>query len=492
MLSASSCRCMPKRASYWIATANAPARPPLDASIQTDVVIAGAGIVGLTAAALLAKAGKHVVVLEKGAIAAGVSGQTTAKVTLQHGLIYHRLVKDFGQDRAAIHVDANRAGQDFIREHAPPSADWTEADSYVYATQADRAEEMHAEVETCRQLGLPVTWQDDTELPFDTVGAVRMEDQAHFHPRHHLLELARRAEAAGAIVYEQTPVTGIRSGAPNAFQTPHGTVTAPHGIIATHVPILDRLGYVMRMQVRREYVAVGASTLPMHGMYVNCHDPRRSARPIPGEDDTAKRFGAMRDFAKQLDMDVEYEWSTQDYYPTDGVPLIGRYHATSGTLLTATGMQSWGMTMGTAAGIMLRDILLEGRSPWQALYDPFAPMRLAKALVQREQFGLAATALGGLVGRRLGRADAKALAAGDGRIIDDGLHKLAVCRTRGGKLHAVRAACTHMGCIVAWNNGEQSWDCPCHGARFAPDGAVLRGPATRPLAEAEVPEGVKP
>ncbi|HET6399660.1 MAG TPA: FAD-dependent oxidoreductase, partial [Candidatus Thermoplasmatota archaeon] len=333
-------------------------------------------------------------------------------------------------------------------------------------------------------------------------GAVRFDRQYHFHPRQYLLSVLEAATEAGAMVHESTPVSEIREGDPCEVVTTGGVLRARHVIVATNAPINEKSFYVMRMQAKREYVVVAKGAKVLRGMYVNCDEPRRSVRPYQGslvfageshpvgkEAPTESHYEALRSFATRFGaQDVTHQWSTQDYYPTDDVPMVGRYGATSRYLWTATGFRAWGMTMGTAAAMMLTDLVTKGESPWSALYDPFRADRLLTALGQKAQYQLIGTAVDGLIGRRLKPYGQGDLQPGEGRVMDAGVHKVAVCRDRDGQLHSVVARCSHMGCIVSWNTAEQSWDCPCHGSRFAPSGAVLRGPATKPLEPAREPD----
>jgi glycine/D-amino acid oxidase-like deaminating enzyme/nitrite reductase/ring-hydroxylating ferredoxin subunit len=476
-----------------------------------DVCVVGGGIVGLTAAYHLALAGKSVVLLERNQVVSGVSGKTTAKVTLQHGLYYDGLVKRYGRKRAMLHVEANTAGAQAIESlQASLGADasYTKAPSYVYTEDPKQVGQLEAEAATCRDLGLPASFTTETELPFAVAGAVRFEGQAHFHPRKYLLALAQAAERLGVVIHEGTHVTGLDDGEPCKVSTDRGDVRAKHVVVATNVPINERSFYVMRMQVKREYAAAGRATgRRIEGMYVNCDEPRRSVRPYAGEagmlvfsgeshhvakhQETEGHYEALAEFSGTFGVqELEYRWSTQDYYPIDEVPMVGRYGPTTRHTYTATGFRAWGMTMGTAAGLMLTDLVVKGSSPWSDLYDPFTAARLLKPLARPDTYHLVGTAVEGLVGRRLKPYGAGDLEPGEGRVMDAGMHKVAVCRDRQGQLHSVMAKCSHMGCIVSWNTAEQSWDCPCHGSRFSPAGEVLRGPATKPLEPAKEPDAV--
>lgn len=496
--------------SLWIATAPSGPRPPLERSVEADVAIVGAGIVGVTAAYLLAREGKSVVLVERGRILEGVTGKTTAKVTSQQGILYHSLVQRFGRERAELHVEASEASRSLIRKlvrDLKADARYVEAPSYVFTQDPRQVATLQKEADTARELGLPASFTEETELPFPVEGAVRFDRQAHFHPRRYLTAVANAAVQAGASIHEHTPVVGLDDGEPCTVTCAKGKVKAKHVLVTTNVPILDRAYFVTRMEVQREYALAFPSTgKVLKGMYVNCDDPRRSVRPyagddgpmlvvsgekhIPGKSDpTEAHFEALAGWAQQhFDVGpLAYRWSTQDYYPIDEVPFIGRHSPTAQHTFTATGFRAWGMTQGTFAAQMLADLVVHGKSAWSDLYDPFSAARALKQLARPALYREAGISVEGLVGRRLQHDPAGQLAPGEGRVMNAGLSKVAVCRDRDGQLHALSAACSHMGCIVGWNTAEQSWDCPCHGSRFAPDGMVLRGPATQPLEPAKEP-----
>ncbi|HYF25791.1 MAG TPA: FAD-dependent oxidoreductase, partial [Baekduia sp.] len=274
-------------------------------------------------------------------------------------------------------------------------------------------------------------------------------------------------------------------------------VRAAYVVLATHLPFLDQGGFFARCHPEREYaMAVALEGTVPRGMYISAEQPSRSVRQHPfddgellilaGEshktgqdDDTEARFDALAAFAHERFevRGIDFRWSTQDYMPVDRVPFIGPLRRGTDRLYVATAFQKWGMTNGTAAGIVLADRILGRDNAWSALFDParITPRASAKEFV-KENVNVARRFVQDRVTQRSG-IDPDELAPGEGAVVRDGLRQVAVSRAGDGTLQRVSARCTHMGCIVRWNPAERSWDCPCHGSRFAADGAVLEGPA---------------
>jgi glycine/D-amino acid oxidase-like deaminating enzyme/nitrite reductase/ring-hydroxylating ferredoxin subunit len=490
--------------SLWIADTGAPARQPLTKDIHVDVAIVGAGIVGLTLAYLLKDDDLDVAVLEKNRILEGVTGKTTAKVTTQHNVVYRPLADRFGREVARQYALANQEAQLEIArliKKVGVDADYKKAPSFVYTRSQKHLKALKEEARLAADLELPASFTTQTELPFDVEGAVRFEDQAHFHPRKYLLALAREAERSGCRIYESSPALHVDDGRPCKVDTPAGRVTARYVVVATHVPITDKRYFVHRMRPRREYViATPLRGGGLTGMYVNHEEPRRSIRPyeddesgpmliIAGEDHATGARGDQDHFARLVDFaqehfeiaPVKYRWSTQDYYPFDGLAMVGTFSPGSKHVMTATGFAAWGMTQGTLAAIILAGEITGRQSAWRELYGPYGATRVMRDMVDPEMWKTGAHVVKEFVGQRIKKSTLEELRPGEAQVADIDGRKVAISRDEDGVLHKVSAKCTHMGCIVAYNQTERSWDCPCHGARFARDGRVLRGPSTRPL-----------
>ncbi len=486
--------------SYWIATSPTTSYAALTSDVAVDVAVVGAGIVGITTAFLLTQAGRRVALLEADEVVAGVTGHTTAKVTSLHGLIYADLLESRGEERARLYGEANEAGLAMIMRLAEDrqlECELEEATAYTFATTTDERSSVEHEASTAASLGLPATFVDEPPLPFRTEGAVAFSRQARFHPRKYLLPLVA-AVARSGLVHQHTRVVSVKGGSPCEIRTESGRlVTADDVVVATHAPIVNDALLVARASAHRGYaIAIAAGEWVPDGMFINAESSRsvRGARMgerevlivsgeghMVGEGERSSEAWEVLERWAQEELgagDALFRWSTQDYYPLDRVPFVG---ALEKHVYTATGFGGWGMTGGTAAALLLSDLVAGRESPWEDLFDPRRlQLSTVPALVRKGLHDATA-----FVGARFSRVpESKTLdelAPGDARIVHLDGGRVAAHRDETGELHVVSATCTHLGCLVAWNEAEGSWDCPCHGSRFDVDGAVLNGPATAPL-----------
>ncbi|GAA4802716.1 FAD-dependent oxidoreductase [Streptomyces ziwulingensis] len=498
--------------SYWIDTAPGRPRPALAEDLEVEVAVIGAGVAGLCTAFELARAGRRVAVLEAGQVAAGVTGHTSAKLTAQHTLIYDKLRRTRGPEGARLYA---RSQTEAI-EHAAAlvaelgiDCDWETRSAYTYVRDAGRVDEVRAEAAAAKEAGLPASFVTGTGLPFPVAGAVRVDGQAQFHPRKYLLALADAIEALGGRIFERTVVHGLDEGEPCRLSTGTGvSVRAADVVVATHYPIFDRALLFARLAPRRELVVAGpiAADRDVDGMYITPDEGTRSVRTAPldgdpgrrllivtgehftpGTGDTRERFDRLTTWARTHFPGVEpvHTWATQDIDPTDTVPLVGPLHPGAKHTWVATGFGGWGLSGGMMAGLLLTAQITGRESAWSGLYDPRrlrSQVREAPQLLKTQ-----AKVAGHFVGDRLKPAPpVDALPPGEGAVVRVDGHRVAVYRDEDGALHAVSPRCTHLGCLVDFNAAERAWECPCHGSRFATDGTVLEGPATKPLERRDI------
>ena len=490
--------------SVWIATSDEPAFAAVEAPLEVDVAVLGAGIAGLTTALLLKYAGVRVAVLEAGGVCRATTGHTTAKVSAQHGLIYDTLRSKFGRDSAWAYAQANLGAVDVIeaivREHQI-ECDWERRAAYAYTEQDSNVRQIEQEVDAAREAGLPASYTEQTDLPWAVKAAVRFDDQAQFHPRRYCLALARLVDGDGSHVFERTRALDVEDASPCLVKTEREDVRAAFVVLATHLPFLDQGAFFAKCHPEREYALAVALDQPVpRGMYLSVEQPTRSIRQHPfgddellilsgdshksgQDDDTEQHYGALRRFAAErfAVRSVAYRWSTQDHMSVDQVPYIGRLRRTSERLYVATGFNKWGMTGGTLAGVVISDQILGRENPLTELFDPnrVKPLASARQFVT-ENVNVARRFVGERITKRRS-AGAEDLAPGEGQVASMAGKQVAISRDENGMLHAVSARCTHLGCIVNWNTAEQTWDCPCHGSRFAQDGSVIEGPAVTAL-----------
>jgi glycine/D-amino acid oxidase-like deaminating enzyme/nitrite reductase/ring-hydroxylating ferredoxin subunit len=473
-----------------------------------DVVVVGGGIAGLTTAWLLKRAGKKVAVLEMNRLLTGQTGQTTAHLTELLDTPYYELISDFGEKGARLAATSSRASIEQIATLAQElgvDCGFQRVPMFRYAETEDELRDLRKEVDAAKQVGLRASFTQDVPVPYPVKGALRLEDQALFHPRRYLLAMAERIEGDGCFIFEQTRVVDVQDGTPCRVVTDRGTVTATDVVEATTTP-LNRLFLHTKLYPYRTYAVAAPLERPFEaGLVYDSQDPYHYIRPqridgvdyliVGGEDhkvgheeETDKHFKALEEYTlRRFPVSrISHRWSGQVIEPADGLAYIGRNSASRHTWV-ATGFSGTGMTWGTLSGMILSDLILGRQNPYAALYDATrVKVRAgAKDFIQEN-----ADVAFRFVVDRLSRPDGRKLsdvAPGEGKILEVDGHKVAVYREESGACHAVSPVCTHVGCHVHWNNAERSWDCPCHGARYSPTGKVLNGPAVKDLASRPLP-----
>lgn len=496
--------------SLWMDTTPETDYPKLSEDLTVDVAVIGGGISGLITALVLARAGKSVAVLEADRIGTATTGHTTGKVSVLQQITYTTLASKHGEAGAKAYGEANQAGLKTVKELIERygiDCDAASHANYTYATERDSLGTLKDEADLMKRIGLPASLVTNVPLPFKTVGAVTLPDQLALHSRKLLIGLARAITEEGGRVFEQTRVTGADDASkdkPASVRADGGTITATDVVIATNAPTIDKGFYFTRNHPTRSYlIAVRLNGELPDGMYINADQPTGSLMPITvdgteyllvgGEgheaearSDVRQRYQRLERFAREhFDvLSVDYRWSTQDSKTIDEMPYVGPAGPRSKHLWMITGLRKWGLAGGPAGALILKDAILGQPNPWARYYSPnrFKPLAGAgKFLNENMQTGLL------YVKQRLqGGGSLADLAAGDGMVIRQDGERVAVFKDDEGELQAVSAVCTHLQCLVEFNDGDRTWDCPCHGSRFATDGSVLQGPAKQPLPKKQV------
>ena len=485
--------------SLWLHTVEPTGYPVLYGEMEVDVAVLGGGIAGLIAALLLKRDGARVALLEAERVGAGVTGNTTAKVSALQQTVYRELRRRHGSEGAAAYGAASAAGVEMIAELAAEEGidcDLERRDAFTYAAEEKERGAIESEHEAAREAGLRVELVEGPDLPFETHGAVCLPDQLQIHPLRYVQGLASRLDGDGSSVFERTRALRVESGNPCRVESEAGLVTAAQVVVATHYPLLDRSLFFARLEPVRSYCVAARAEGPLpQGMSISAGGATRSIRSygdlliVGGEGHTTgarnaspERYRRLEEFAARhwAGVSVSHRWSAQDPVSWDLLPVIGRYHPRSEHLFVMSGFQKWGLASAAFGGRIVSDLIAGRKSPWA---ERFNPSRLGVRGLPRLAQVNAKVAVD-FVGDRAVPALRKNVAdlpRGEARVVRDGLGKTGVFRSDDGTLHGVSLRCTHLGCLLRFNGAERSWDCPCHGSRFDVDGSVLEGPATQPL-----------
>lgn len=494
----------PEILSLWIATQPGPSFPRLQEELEVDVAIVGAGITGITAALLLKERGLKIALIEALKIGRGVTGHTTAHLTEALDARYYKLIADFGKERTRLVAQSQRVAIEQIAQWVKNyhlDCGFEFIPGYLYTENQEGEMEIEKEAEAATELGLSVNLVQEPPLPFALPRALRFENQAQFHPREYLLPLAQRIAGDGSYVFEESRVLRVVDGSPCVVETELGKIKAQHVIEATHAPLNKFfLQTKTSSATYRSYVsAVKIKNAPPPGLFWDTENPYHYLRCqtigketlwlVGGEDhkvgkeqNTLAAYERLERYIRErFELEsIRYHWSAQVLEPTDGLPYIG-LNPHCEHVYVATGFAGNGMTYGTFAALLLTDLILGIRNPWAEIFKPKRlpsaasikdfisenigfPIHFFKDRLQIEELD------------HLGQ-----IQRGEGKVVQIQGEKIAAYRDPQGSFHLLSPVCTHLGCIVRWNNAEKSWDCPCHGSRFDTSGEILNGPAVQPL-----------
>jgi glycine/D-amino acid oxidase-like deaminating enzyme/nitrite reductase/ring-hydroxylating ferredoxin subunit len=504
--------------SIWMATAALPVFPTLTKRERADVCVVGAGIAGLTTAYLLGRAGRSAVVLDDGPIVSGETERTTAHLTTVLDKRYFELERLHGEKGARLAAESHSAAIDQI-EHIVAEeeidCDFERLDGFLFLPPEESTTILERELAAAHRAGMTTVRKvaRSALTSFDTGPALRFPRQAQFHPVRYLAALAQAIIRDGGRIYTHTHVTKIEGGEPGRIETRNGpAVTADAVVVATNTPVNDSLVIHTKQAAYRTYV-IGAIIPPgsvSKGLYWDMSNPYHYVRlqslpagqssPAAGEllivggedhktgqaDDAESRYLRLEEWARirfPMMKEIKFRWSGQVMEPIDGLAFIGPNPLDKDNVYIATGESGNGMTHGTIAGMLLTDLIQGRENAWASLYEPSRKTLGAVGRFAMENLNVAAQ-----YGDWLSAGDTKnnSLVSPDsGAIVGYGLGKKAVYCNAAGRLHECSAVCPHLGGIVAWNDSEKTWDCPCHGSRFNKFGKVLNGPANANLTPME-------
>ena len=428
--------------SVWEAFSGFSEFPQLDHDVNTDVLIIGGGITGILCAFMLEQSGVHYILAEADRICSGITKNTTAKITVQHGLIYHTIMQDYGMEKADLYYRANSEALEKYRKLCEQiDCSFEEKDSCIYSL--NHPEQIEAELDALTKLGIQAEYLKDTELPFSVSGAVKLKNQAQFHPLKFLSAIAGNLH-----IYEHTMVRKIHG---NQAVTDHGVITAKKIIVTTHFPFINRHGsYFLKMYQHRSYVIAYEGIPTFDAMYADDTDSGMSFRNFEDQmligggghrtGKSGRGWAEIRQFAAHHYPDAREcaVWNTQDCMTLDHIPYIGNYSKLTPDLYVAAGFNKWGMTSSMAAALILRDRILGYENPYTAVFSPSRSMFKKQLAIN-------------------------------------------MAESSANLLKPKTPRCPHLGCALTWNAKEHSWDCPCHGSTFKENGKLIHNPAMRNL-----------
>ncbi|ASN06806.1 FAD-dependent oxidoreductase [Virgibacillus necropolis] len=487
--------------SFWRNTEKLPQHTCLNKNLNVDVVVAGGGIAGITTAYMLAKKGKKVALVEARKLLSGTTGFTTSKLTAQHALIYDELIGRYGKDTAKKYYQANMEALALVKkfqEEEQIDCELEETDAYVFTESSDWKDRLEKEAQAYEVLEIDGELVENIPLDLDGQSAIVMHKQAQFHPVKYLHGLLKSIENNGGEIYENTAVMDVDDKDGITCQTDQGySIICENVVFATHSPTYEPDNfYSGHLKPESSYALVVKAEKPFPGgMYINAELPKRTMRGmkyhgenyilVGGEShDTGdgkssqERYEELVEYADKLFgvKEVVDHWSSHDLFSPDRIPFIGKIFADKDNIYTATGFGKWGLSSATIGAEVITDLILGKFNAYTALFSP------ARELNETDKEDESETNARNDSNSATKPED---LANGRGAVVEIDGDNVGAYRDTHGKLHILDISCTHMGCGVAWNDGDKTWDCPCHGSRFNATGDVIEGPALEPLGKVE-------
>ena len=475
-----------------------------------DILIIGGGITGLTTAYLLRNTGYKIGIIEGSNIGYGTTGYTTAKLTVQHSILYDYLIKNFSIDKAKQYLRANEEGLNLIKEIIVSNnieCDFKEQIAYVYATTEDEIKTLKTELEAYKKLSIDGFYTDDINLPNKSLGALGIKNQGQFNPLKYLYSIYNVLLENNFIdIYENVRALNIEPhSSEHTVNTDCGDVHAKKLIVTSHYPFDNDFGlFFLRLYQEKSYVIIAkTNSEPFDGMYINVNDPIYSMRyqytdkdallilgggnhRVAIKEDEDDSYKELEQFLNEHFPDAEIitKWSTQDCMTYDKIPYIGNISNSIDNIYVATGFNKWGMTTSAASALILRNKILGINDDYSEIFDP---SRITPILSSKEFLPTGAVIASGFAKRIKPIYDELFdVKMGEGKIVNYNGRRIGVYREDNGDYFCINPVCTHMKCAVSFNGAEKTWDCQCHGSRFDVNGKILEGPAVYPLQKIKI------
>lgn len=471
---------------------------------ETEVCVIGAGLFGLTTAYYLTQCGKKVTVLEKGKIGEKVSGNTTGKITSQHDLFYTHLINDYGIDYAKKYLEANEQAIKNIKEIIDKEkieCEFSMQKSYVYTTNQDEVIEIEKEVEAVNKLGKKARFVTNIDLPQKIKGAIEFDGQAQFHPRKYMLGLANAILKQNKIYNHTTVINVEKDGENYVIYTDKGKVKAKYVVIASHFPIVNIPGfYFLKMYQSTSYlIAIETNSKLPQGMYINIKEPVYSFRKANYNGKEVFLIGGIGHktgeplsedlYYKQLekkakeiypDCKVLFKWNTRDCVSLDKIPYIGEFSHLMKNMYVGTGLKKWGMTLSNVAANIVADNIMENKNDFE---DIFRATRMKPIKNRWEVENMLKETVNSIALNKfkIDSWNVDMIGNDNGAIMEINGKNIGVYKDVKGKVYAIKPNCSHLGCLLSWNNIDKTWDCPCHGSRFDYMGNNIYEPGIKDL-----------
>ena len=486
--------------SLWFETEKTAKFKSLDNNIETDVCIIGAGIFGLTSAYYLSKKGLNTVIIDRNEIAHGVTGHTTAKITSQHGLIYKYLIDSFGLEMAKQYLEANEEAIkniETIIKNEQIDCDFEKQNSYVYTTNENEIVDIKNEITALHSLGFESEFTTQTSLSFEIKGAIKFSNQAQFNPIKYSNGLSQKIIENNGKIYTNTTIYSIEKDTEcYLINTEKNTIKAKYVILATHYPFIDRAGYYfLKMYQSTSYtIAVDTHEKNLDEMYINPKPPIYSYRTakfndknlllVTGSDYKTGTKQDLKASYKNLENEVKkyypkseilFRWNTEDCISLDKIPYIGEFSKLMPNIYVGTGFNKWGMTSSNVASKIITDMILGKQNKYE---DVFKSTRLEPMKNHEELKNMLSETAKSFVIKKLEvpKQENINLETDSSTIIEINGEKIGIYKDTNGKIFPVKVICSHLGCLLSWNNLDKTWDCPCHGSRYDYMGNLLYGP----------------